>query len=113
MALRNNLRDILMPSIHFVERMNNVTKVQGTTDEWESGHWVVGEETARSLIGGDLYLHSGQNEPSHFGGKILSYRVHNGGDVDGRFVFRIRATLAHKGVRTGREGWGNEKRLVS
>jgi hypothetical protein len=37
-----------MASIHFVERKNNVTKVAGTTNEWESGYWVVGEETPRA-----------------------------------------------------------------
>lgn len=101
-----------MPAIHLVERMNNVTKIQGTADEWESGDWVVGDEAARNLVGGDLYLHSGQNEPSHFGGKILSYRVHKGGDIAGRVVFRIRATLAHKGIRTSQDGWGNEKKIA-
>lgn len=102
-----------MPSIHFVERINKVTKIQGTTDEWESGNWKVGKETARSLIGGDLYLHSEQIKPSHFGGKIISYWIHQEGDANGRVVFRIQATMAHKGVVTGREGWSQEMKLDS
>lgn len=104
-----------MARIHFVERKNNVTKVAGTTDEWESGYWVVGEETAQALVGGDLYLHEKQDSPSHFGGTILAYRVFrdaNQPDIDGRLIFRIRATVAHRGVRAGRDGWGNEKKIV-
>jgi hypothetical protein len=104
-----------MARIHFVERKNNVSKVVGTADEWESGYWVVGEETAQGLVGGDLYLHEKQDSPSHFGGTILSYRVFrdaNQPEIDGRLLFRIRATVAHRGVRAGREGWGNEKKIV-
>lgn len=102
-----------VPSIHFVERLNNVHPVPGVPGEWESGYWVVSEETAQRLVGGDLYLHSGQSDPSHFGGKILAFRVHkDGSELDGRIVFRIKAALEYKGVAAGREGWGNEKKIV-
>lgn len=102
-----------MPSVHFVEHKNNIHRIPDTPGEWESGYWVIAEETAQRLIGGDLYLHSGQNEPSHFGGKIVAFRIHrDGSEIDGRIVFRIRPTIEYKGVVTGREGWGNEKKLV-
>lgn len=104
-----------MAAVHFVERLNNVRPLPNTNGEWESGYWVIAEDTAQRLVGGNLYLHSGQNEPSHFGGEILSYRVHrdeSAPDIDGRVVFRIRPSRAHKGFQTGREGWGNEKKLV-
>lgn len=101
-----------MPAIHLVERQNNIRRVSSLPQEWESGYWVVGEDTAQCLVGGDLYLHSGQQEPSHFGGVVLSYRIHRGGAEDGRIVFRFRATAEHQGVQTGRQGWGNEKKLV-
>jgi hypothetical protein len=54
-----------VPTIHFVERKNNVRRMPDAPGEWESGYWVVSEESAHRLVGGDLYLHSGQNEPSH------------------------------------------------
>lgn len=101
-----------MATIHLIEQKGNVWKVQGTTDEWESGFWVVAEDTAAKLVGGDLYLHSAQAEPSHFGGAILGYRVQDGGPVSGRYIFRLRPTAAHRGVEAGRSGWGNEKKLV-
>lgn len=101
-----------MAAIHLVERLGDLRKVDATNQEWESGFWVVGEDTAQRLVGGDIYLHEGQNEPSHFGGRIVSYRVHRGDDVDGRIVFRFRAAMEYRGVRTGRAGWGNEKKIV-
>lgn len=104
-----------MPAIHFVERKNNVRRMPGANGEWESGYWVIAEETAQRLIGADLYLHAGQNEPSHFGGEIVAFRIHRddgNAEIDGRTVFRIKASLDYKGVVVGREGWGNEKKLV-
>lgn len=102
-----------MPAVHFVERKNNVHRVPDAPGEWESGYWVIAEETAQRLIGADIYLHSGQNEPSHFGGKIVAFRIHrDSSEINGRIVFRIRSTLEYKGIVTGREGWGNEKKLV-
>lgn len=102
-----------MPTIHLVERLNNVRRLSTIPAVWESGYWVVSEETAERLIGGDLYLHSGQREASHFGGKILGYRVdRDGAETAGRVVFRILPSPSHKGVSTSREGWGNEKKIV-
>ena len=102
-----------MPAIHLVERKNNVWKLSDSPGEWESGYWVVAEETAARLVGADLYLHSTQGEPSHFGGRILGWRVHrDGSEIDGRIVFRIQPSVSHKGITTGREGWGNEKKLT-
>lgn len=105
-----------MPAIHFVERLGNTRKVHDTEHphEYDCGYWVVALSTAERLVSeyGDLYLHDGQNVPSRFGGKIVGFRVHQGGDEDGRIVFRIQATPEHRGVTTGREGWGNEKKIV-
>jgi len=101
-----------MPAIHFVERLENVHSVDKAANEWESGYWVVAEETATRLIGGQIYLHRGQDKPSHFGGDILSFRVQDGGEGDGRLIFRFRFNPRCKGVKAGRGGWGNEKKLV-
>lgn len=103
-----------MPAIHLVERLGNTTKVKNAEHphEYDCGYWVVSEESARKLVGGDLFLHDGQSEPSRFGGKIVGYRVEEGGGLDGRIVFRIQATPGHRGVKTPKEGWGNEKKIV-
>ncbi|MFZ4436851.1 MAG: hypothetical protein ACOYOS_00330 [Syntrophales bacterium] len=103
-----------MPAIHFVERLGNYHCVDSISNEWESGHWVVAEDTAQRLVNGmgQIYLHDAQNEPSRFGGDILSFRVHRGGNLDGRLIFRFKPTPQCKNVRTNRNGWGNEKKIV-
>lgn len=104
-----------MPSIHFVERKNNVTKAQDYPGEYESGYWVINKETAERLVGGNLYLHSTQDAESHYGGVIQAWRVIESDerpDIKGRIVFRIKPTQAHRGVKAGREGWSQEKKIV-
>jgi hypothetical protein len=100
-----------MPSLHLVERQDNVERVTDGSGDYESRYWAVSKDTAARLVGGDIYLHRAQDKPSHFGGKILSYRVHQDGEYDGRIIFRFRASMEHKGVRTGPEKWGNEKKI--
>jgi hypothetical protein len=100
-----------MPSLHLVERLNNVHPVADARGEYESGYWATSKDTAERLVGGDIYLHKAQDKPSHFGGKIISYRFEQDGEFDGRIIFRFRASIAHKGVRTGPEKWGNEKKI--
>jgi hypothetical protein len=101
-----------MPAIHVVERLGNLSCLDKDKSEWESGFWVVSEDVAARLIGGLIYLHSGQLAPSHFGGAILSYRVVQSGDQAGRVVFHFRADTKCKNVRTSKKGWGNEKKIV-
>lgn len=106
-----NAHTLTTPRIHFVERVNEVKKLEG--GEWESGFWVVAPATAQRLVGGDLYLHSAQSKESHFGGVILSWRTEQERpDAIGRIVFRFKATMAHKGVLAGKDGWGQEMKLV-
>jgi hypothetical protein len=101
-----------MPHIHLVERMPNVTKIDREKNVWESKYWLVDEETAQKLIGGQLYLHSGKQQPSHFGGEILSYRVHDSGEKAGHVIFAVRANADCKGVKAVRTGWKNDSRIV-
>ena len=101
-----------MPAIHVVERLHHERRVEMTTDDWESGYWAIARETAERLIGGQIFLHGGQAEPSRFGGDILSFRVQTGGEFDGRIIFRFRPTTQCKGIVTSRQGWGNEKKVI-
>jgi hypothetical protein len=68
-------------------------------------------KTAERLVGRDLICILAKSEPSHFGGKILSYRVETEGRFAGRFVFKFRFSPAYKDVKTDRIGWGNEKKV--
>lgn len=103
-----------MAKIHLIERVTNVKLLSKERNEWASYSWAIAENTAKELVGGDIYLHKAQDKPSHFGGKILSYNVlgdEHGKDA-GRIVFNFQATLDHKDVRTGKEGWGMEKKII-
>ena len=98
-------------SVHFIERMGHVQCLDKSKQLYESGWWAVSEQTAQELIGGRLHLHKAQDKPSFFGGTILSYRVETEGDWPGRVLFTFIADLAGKGVRTGKDGWGMERKI--
>ena len=100
-----------MTAIHFVERTDNVRKTDRTRNEWESGCWPVSEETAQKLIGGTIYLHRSKQQPSHFGGEILSYRVEQADTPAACVVFTLRADADCKGVKTDRKGWSKDLKI--
>ena len=102
-----------MPSIHLIERTDNVRKTDRTANEWESGHWPVSEETAQTLIGGSLFLHRNKQQPSHFGGQITGYRVEQSGPTAGLVVFQLRAQMDCKDVKTDRKGWTKDLKIVA
>lgn len=102
-----------MPAIHLIARGRlNVNPARDAEGEWESGNWVVNEATASRLVGGDIYLHEKQSEPSYFGGTILSFRKLADGQDAERIVFRFRFSQAHRGVTTARDGWSQEKKIT-
>jgi hypothetical protein len=100
-----------MTAIHLLERSDHVRKTDRQKNEWESGFWNVAEEQAQQLIGATLYLHRTKHQPSHFGGRILSYRVEQAGPSSGRVVFTVRAAVDCKGVNTEPKGWANDHKI--
>lgn len=97
--------------IHFVEKFGRENRLSDEVQLWESGYWTLTEKSAKSLIGGDIYLHSNQSKPSRFGGVIQNYRVIENGEFEGKIVFEFLADIEHKNVRTSKEGWGREKKI--
>lgn len=100
-----------MTVVHLVERKDNVRKTDKTKNEWESGFWLLPEETAKKLVGGTLYLHRGKQQPSHFGGRILSYRIKESGPHAGSVVFMLEAAIDCKDVKTDRKGWAKDRKI--
>jgi hypothetical protein len=101
--------------IHYIERNRAFVKLEGNLHE--SWCWEMTPQTAGSLVGGDIYFHLKQKEPSYFGGKILAYRVHDGSggehpDCHGRVVFTFEYTREHKGVLAGEGGWSFMQKIV-
>jgi hypothetical protein len=101
-----------MVSIHFVENSGQYKCVDEVADEWETGNWSVAVEKAKSLMGGHVLLHHGQQQPAYFGGEIVGFRrVRDAPDKDyTRIVFRVRKMTNLEGVLTAASGWGNEQK---
>ena len=97
--------------IYLIERLGHFQKIDGRIHE--SGLWDVAPYTAESLVGGDIYFHKRQKEPSYFGGKILGFRIHESDDkYNGRIIFRFESSTQHKNISSGSGGWSNEKKIV-
>ena len=104
-------QEAFMTSIHFVEKIDKYKQVDESSNEWETGNWVVSIEGAAKLVNGDIYLHKGQKEPSYIGGIITGFRivVRDGKE---KVIFRFKRTTEHEGITTATEGWGSEQKRV-
>jgi hypothetical protein len=98
-------------AIHLIERSDNVRKTDRLKNEWETGFWPVTEEKAQKLVGATLYLHRSKHQPSHFGGKILAYRIEQAGPSAGCVVFTVRAAVDCKDVKTDAKGWTKDHKI--
>ena len=66
---------------------------------FESGYWLLGEEEARRLQGGMLYLHETKSKRSYFGGMVRGWRISGlPGEPAGRIVLEVRSEAAAKGI---------------
>lgn len=101
-----------MAIVHFVERTDNVRKIDKTRNLWESGYWPLTEQDAQKLVGGVLYLHRSKLASSHFGGQIVDYRIEQAGPHAGRVVFRLRAEADRKGVKIDGKGWSKDCKIL-
>jgi len=96
--------------IHLVEQLNNFFKVRDNI--WESGWWTLDESKAKDLIGGNIYFHKNQQEPSFYGGTITGYRIEQDGQNQGRIVFSLKYSEACRNVKTGKDGWSKKMKIV-
>ncbi len=100
-------------AIHVIEKDEENENLRCTNRqrrEWETGHWVIGKATAESLVGGMVYVHRGQDLPSHIGGKIIAV-FHQEGTDEKRQVIRFRKLPLGKNVVAEKKGWGNERKI--
>jgi hypothetical protein len=105
----------LAEAIHVVEKGKEIENLRTRSDigegVWETAYWIVGDKTATSLIGGKVYVHRGQNVPSHAGGTIMKI-YHEPGSAEKRRVIQFKASVDCSGVVAAREGWGNERKII-
>jgi hypothetical protein len=97
--------------LHLIEKLRNMRPLQQGSSTFESGDWTIAEERAKTLIGGTVYFHETQTGPSYYGGKITGYRVIPVGTPNaGKIIIIFVRDEAAIGIRTGKDGWGNEQK---
>jgi hypothetical protein len=97
--------------IHLIEKRRQMRPQEPGSSIWLSGDWTVSEEKAQRLIGGTIHFHEKQNDPSYFGGIVKDFQVLPSGSPNaGKVVFIFERTENAIGVRTTKDGWGNEQK---
>ena len=98
-------------NIHIIEPLNNFVKLPD--DKWESGWWSLDESKAKKLVGGEIYFHKKQLEPSFFGGSITGYRIDQDAKNQGKIIFTLQYNEAGRNVRTDKLGWSKKMKIIS
>jgi hypothetical protein len=97
--------------LHLIEKKRKMKPVSQGSSTFESGDWKIAEERAKTMIGGTVYFHETQTGPSYYGGTITGYRVILGDAANaGKVVIIFIRDDAAIGIRTSKEGWGNEQK---
>ncbi len=97
-------------NIHMVEPLNNFVKLPD--NNWESGWWTIAEAKARELVGGEIYFHKKQGEPSFFGGTITGYRLEPDVQFQGKVAFTLNYNPACRNVATNKNGWSKRMKII-
>jgi hypothetical protein len=75
---------------------------------FETGNWVLKDNTADGAIGGLIYLHEKQAEAAWHGGTIINWRVSDEEPDRKIFTYRVDGPFRVKCLH----GWGREKAIV-
>jgi hypothetical protein len=97
-----------MKAIHLIQNNPELPPkpISPGSQTYESGFWALPIEQAKSLIGGNIFLHETQLSPSFFGGAIKDCWLQQAGEWKNRVVFKFDALASHKGIRPiNPEGW--------
>jgi hypothetical protein len=96
--------------IHLIENANNFVKLPNNL--WESGWWNLDESKAKELVGGEIYCHKKQQEPSFYGGTITGYRIEPDGQYQGMIIFSLLYKETCRNIRTDKHGWSKKMKLI-
>ena len=105
-----------MTAIHLIKKtgvgLPPIDPVAGAPRNFTSGYWTLSLETARSLIGGKIYFHEHQRDPSFYGGCILDAQRMVDGYYQDKIVFTFLYSPDCRNVRTSADGWSQEMKIV-
>ena len=79
-----------MTAIHLIKNdpsLQQITPIALGSDIFHSGYWVIAEDTAKALVGGNVFFHKKQEESSFFGGVIESIEVVRGSMLVASYSF--------------------------
>ena len=94
-----------------IEPLNNFVKLPDS--KWESGWWNIDEKKAKALVGGEIYFHKKQQEPSFFGGTITGYRIEQEEQNRGSIVFKLQYNAECRNVKTDKLGWSKRIKIIN
>ncbi|MFA5322651.1 MAG: hypothetical protein WC373_08245 [Smithella sp.] len=97
-------------NIHIIEPLNKFIKLPD--DKWEIGWWSIDESKAKDLVGGEIYFHKKQQEPSFFGGSIIGYRIDQDAQHEGKIVFTFQYNATCRNVKTDKRGWSKKMKMI-
>ena len=100
-----------MMDLHILQHSQDIMML--SNKEWESGSWSIDENKAKELVGGEIYFHEKQQEPSFFGGIITGYRIEQDEQNKARIVFSLRYTAKCRNVKTEKQGWAKKMKIIS
>ena len=103
-----------MAAIHLIKNdpsLPQITPITQGSDIYRSGYWVIAEDKAKALVGGNIFFHKEQTEPSFFGGVIMSTEVAKG-QYAGRIIFIFKSDQTCKDIKTPRKGWSQEMKIM-
>lgn len=105
-----------MAVIHLIKKTGNglspLKTVPGQPNTYVSGYWSLSEKTAQSLVDGQIYFHERQDDPSFYGGKVISFEQITEGEYRNKIVFKFLFTPESRGIRTTKDGWSQEMKLI-
>jgi hypothetical protein len=105
-----------MPAIHLIKKseagLPPIKRVPDQANTYTSGFWTLSEQAARSFIGGNIYFHEHQRDPSFYGGKVLGVERVIEGEYQGKIVFMFVYFPDCRGVKTSRAGWSQEMKCI-
>ena len=104
-----------MASIHLIRndpKLPQIKPVEPGSDLFQSGYWLISEAKSEALKGAKIFFHEKQSEPSFFGGEIIDFQKAPMGEYAGRIIFIFKPDPACKGVKTPKDGWAQEMKIV-
>lgn len=102
-----------MSNINLICREGDGIKaVDASLHQFESSAWKITKETAQSLIGGKIFIHSAQDKPSYFGGDITGWKEtpHDPGRITILFTAKFDSKNCYARNQSDKN-WGMELRI--